>query len=521
MQEEEIKSRIIKFLEELPEREFDGKRVKDIRYDGWPIWWFFKQRFLGNHLISPLASHGEIIESILDNKKPGFRQNLKNKIAVFTLRNFMGYNEKTKLWISRLNKKRIIEKTDKKKIMFMAHSNSILLDAGHGYTVDRVKTAIKEVRDDPELEEYISIIDPLSHRSSLKLLEYENLVYGYVDKEIKEKAGKESSLLHKEWKDISKNLKGNIAEQFRPALDTFFSREVIYLIILYYEAYKKIIKQEKIRLTCFYAGGGVLSKCAIAASHKSGIKSLVVSHGLGISKLNPDQPDSVYYAIIGSKYRDNLIRIGVNPENIYVTGPAFMDEIVGYVGKGKKIKGRRRILIITTPMIEANLIKREEYVEYVEKLLSDLNKLENVEMTIKLHPREKSKIYDEIVKGLGYDNIKMVQGQEKSKLYSLINESDIVLGFVSTVSVEAMIIGKPSLIVNLLPAIPKDYIMSDERAVCMGREEAASKIVGEILDDRRKEKELLEKQEELIRDYLYKIDGKAGVRTLELIKEII
>ncbi len=529
--EKELYSEIQKFLEKFPEIEFDGKKVKDIQYDGWPIWWFFKQRFLGDHLISPLASHREIIKSILNNKKPRFKQNFKNKIVVFTLRKFLEYNEKSKLWVSEFNKKKS-PTTGKKRIMFMAHTNAILPDEDYGYTVDRVSSVVKKVRDDPELEEYISIIDPLSHKSSLKLLKYENLVYSHVDREIKKKARKESSFLHKKWKEISKNrsynseLEGNIAEQFRPALDVFFSGEIIYLLILYYETYKKIIKQEKIKLTCFYAGGGVLSKCAIAASHKSGIKFLFISHGLGASTRNPDQPDSVYYATIGSKYKESLIKLGVSPENISVIGPVFIDEVVPYI-KRKHLENKRKIILLATKSLTgSNILNKDIYVRYISKFLKEINKLNNIEIIMKLHPREKNlHVYQSIIDSSGYNNVKLIGSrgvdQLKSRLYDLIHKSDIVMSFGSTVSVEAMIIGRPSLVIDLMPGSYIDPVLNDKKKMLhITQKEDVSKIVRKILYDEKFKKEVIDNEKKLIQEYLYKVDGRAGGRVLEIIKEL-
>ncbi|RKX91903.1 MAG: hypothetical protein DRP84_10865 [Spirochaetes bacterium] len=514
--EKELDSEIQKFLENF------GGFVNDIQYDGWPIWWFFKQRFLGDRLLPPLPSYEEIINSILNREEVGFKQKFKNKVTVFSLGKFLEYNEKTKIFISRFNKGKSSKKTDKKRIMFMTHTNAILPDKDYGYTVDRIGSVVKEVRKDPELEEYISVISPLSHKNWLKLLDYPNLVYSYIDKEIKKKAKRGSILLHKKWKEISKEINYNlIGEHFKTALNVFFSRESIYLIILYYETYKKIIKQEKINFLCFYAAGGILSKCAIAAAHNSGVKSLTISHGLGAPSRNPDQPPSFYHAVIGDKYKEKYIELGVNPENIFVTGPVFMDEIVRYI-KDKNLQNKKKkILFATQPLVEDNYLSKEEYFNYIKEYLSDLKKLQNVDIKIKLHPREKYlEFYQNLLKSLNFERITIVKGQEKKLLYNLIKESDLVIGFSSTVLVEAMIIGTPIISIDLLIGGNDPIIQNRDKIIHLNPKKSIYPISKKILYDKKEQKSIIKKQRELLKEYLYKVDGKGGKRVVNLIKKL-
>lgn len=521
--EEELKAEINSFLENF------GASVKEIKYDGWPIWWFFKERFNRNSLLHPLPSHRQVVASVQKGRELGLKEKIKNKLTVFALKKFIEYNEKSKYWISKFNQKKPSSKTnkEKKRIMFLALTNAMLPDKKYEFTVDRVESALKEVREDSQLEEYLSVMSPLSHKNWSSLLNYPGLLYPYIDKEIRKKAKKNSTLLHKKWEEISEIPYDSVGEQFKPALNFFFSREMIYLIILYYETYKKIIQQEKIDLLCHSSGLGVISRCAMAAAHKSGIKSLHIRHGAGAPFRRSDEIASTYHAVKGPKYKERYVSVGINPENIFVTGSVFMDEIVPYIKEGPENHETKKILLATTPWLEDNRGDMETYVRYISKFLREINRLDNLEIILKLHPREKTaELYRSIIDAGGYENVKIVSGQGKdqlkSRLYTLITESDVVMCFGSTVGVEAMVIGRPSLVIDLIPNCYYGPILGNRKKVLhLNPAEDISKIVSKILKNQKAREEIINNQQEIIREYLYKVDGKAGKRVLKIIKELI
>jgi len=527
LKEEKIREKIVEFLEDFQGKGSNRGKVKDIRYDSWPIWWFFKFRFFMDRLLFPLPSHREIINSIMKNKKKGFKEKFQDKLIIFTLKKFLEFNERSKLLISKFSKrKKRGKKGEEKRIMFLIHTNAIILENENEFTVDRINSVVKEVRKSPEFEEYISIIDPLSHNSLLKLLRYENLVYSYIDKKIKEKAKRESFNLHKKWKKISEEvnydsgLEKDIWTFLKPSLELFFSQEFIYLIILYYETYKKIIREEKIRVLCCYADLGVISKCAIAAAHKLGIKSLYISHGLGMPIFNPDQPPSLYHAVIGARYKEEFVSLGVNPKNIFVTGPVFMDYIIPYIKKKKIKSGKKNITLVTQALVEDNFIEKKVYFNYIKKFLSELKKIPNVDIKIKLHPRERYLgEYGRIIKSLNSGNIEIVKSQKKEQLYNLIKESDLVIGFASTVLVEAMIINTPILIIDLIENTDP-ILRNRNKIIHLKPKESIYTTCKKILYNKNFKENIIKNEKKLIKKYLYKVDGKTGERITKIIKKL-
>ena len=502
---------IVEFLENL--------NLNDIKYDGWPVWWFFKWRFLSNRLLSPLPTHKEIMKSVRDNKPIKH-----NPFLNLALRKFVRYNEAAKIWISRYNKNKSPQ-TNKNVIMLLTHTNALLPDKEYGYTVDREKTVVNEIRKDPELEEYISSVMPLSHKPTLKLLNYPNPIYSYIDKEIKEKARENSSQLHKEWMELSKELTFDsesdkkLYKAFLPALNLFFSKEMIHIIILYYEAYKKIIREEKIRVICTAGGGSIHAKCAIAACKGQETKVLEIAHGLGAYALKIDQPDNFYIAVVSQKHKETVR--GISPDNIFVTGPTFMDNITPYKKHTASNNKKKRILFATTPKITDNLVDEKNYVAYMTKFIKDLNKLSNTEIIIKAHPRETDMgLYRSIASH--YDNVIVVTGTDKDQLYPLIRKSDVALTFESSITAEIMAIGTPLIVIDMNPWISNVITINDRaRVLHVGRDEDISQIVDKTLNNPDFRDKTIANQNENVRSYLYKVDGKCGKRVVDIIKQLV
>jgi hypothetical protein len=528
-EDDEIRKEIQKFLEEF------GEKVNEIKYDGWPVWWFFKVEFLKDSLPPQFSRQEKIAKSILNDKKLSIKEKIESSLKIFFIRKYIQYNEKSKFWISRFNhKEKPLLKKDKNRVMFLAHTNAILFkNSDENFEVDRIETVIREVRKDPQLEEYVSIIDPLSHNSKLKLLKYPNLVYKFIDAEIQKKANRSSHILNKKWNEIRDKLKFNskiktkILEHFKPALDFYFSKEFIYITVLYYETYKKIIREKEIKLLSLYASSRLIIRCAIAAADKEEIPSIHILHGIGLSRVKTDLPSSTHYLVPGEAFKKELIKLGVNRENIRVIGAVFLDTILEYTSKKrKKEKKQKEVLFLTSPYVEFNYLDKDYYFACIRKLLKEFKTLPKVHFLIKLHPNEKyMKEYQSLIRTLKCNNVDVIQNQSKESLYSLITNSDLFISFGSTATIEAMILDKPTINIILIKnedLLEFDPVSMDlDSGVHVKSIENTGEKIKKCLFDRKTRKKLKNARKRFKRSYLYKVDGNAGKRTVDVIKNLI
>lgn len=524
LSKEEIKKEIQKFFENF------NKSVEEIKYDSWPLWWFFRQLFITDALPTQFIGHKEIIDKVKSGKKPNRIEKIRNRIKILLLRKLFEYSEKSKTQISRFNKKESKIEKNKKTVMFLIHTNAIIFKPDGSFEEDRFQSLIDEVRNDSGLQIYLSIVDPLTHNSFLKLLKYENLIYRYITPGIIENIRRESSRLNKEWNKIKEKIIYNskienlIWEYNKPALNFFFSKELIYILLFYYEAYKDVIKKKDIKLLSLYAIGGPIIRCAIAAADRMKIRSIHIFHGLDVVEYL-DLPESLYHCVPGDEYKKKMIRAGINSNNIFVTGPAFMNEIVPFIKTDSEINAKtKRILFASNPTIDERpkMMDKENWYKYLKKYLNGLSKLRDTEIIVKPHPREKDiTIYKSIIKELDR-NIKLVTDHKKSILYSLIRGSDIVITFGSTVSLESTIIGTPTIIIDIIDFSKiSDPFLSGGHVKHVSLDAEIPAVVDGIINNPIMRDECIKNGKKFVQDYLYKIDGEVNKRILYIMKKLI
>jgi hypothetical protein len=523
--ESEIRGEIIDFLGRFK------VKISNLSYDGVPVWWFYELRFTCDSLMKPMPSHKEIAEAIYSSRKKDFFGRARFSLLSYALRKFIRLNEEVKIRVSRFNKNKSGQKNSgKKRVMFLAHTNYLLPDEKCGYSIDRIGSILKLVREDNELEDYVSFIDPLSYRTYLRLLKYENLAYSYIDKDIRKRAKKASKNIAGKWRETRGKLvfsgrDKQIFDELVGALDVFFSGEFLYVTLLYYETYKKIMQKEEIRILCFDSGTNIISRCAIAAADRTGAKSLHVMHGTAIPLVPLEKPDSFYVAAIGERYREAYIKCGMKPERVVVTGPVFMDEIVHYIGKRNKKTERKKILLATTTWVEDREGELQTYTDYIGKFLRETYAAGDVDIFLKLHPREKdSSVYQRIIESGSYKGVKVIpcsgETQTKRYIYGLLTEMDVVFSFISTLSTESMAIGIPAPLIGLSSKPLTDPILSDGRLLHLNADANLTELCGKIFHGEEYRKNLLGKQNEVINEFFYKVDGKAAERVVELMKRI-
>lgn len=93
-------------------------------------------------------------------------------------------------------------------------------------------------------------------------------------------------------------------------------------------------------------------------------------------------------------------------------------------------------------LAERRLAARE-----VEAVYRTMAELKNVELVVKPHPNEDVEPHNQVLKKVSADNIRLVQGIEP--IEALLSACDVLVTHHSTVGLEAVLLGKPLVIVNL------------------------------------------------------------------------
>ena len=369
----------------------------------------------------------------------------------------------------------------------------------------------------------------------------------YLKLKMIRKALKENENYYKIWQKLRYDQKfretlsfeGNsIQDAFEQDLDKFFGKETFHAV-LYIEMAKRLFDLEKpdlVLISCEYCIHG---RSTTIACKMRGIPSLALQHGIihpfhtGYFHL-PDEinqkrelspqycpiPDKT--AVYGPFVQNVLIEECNYPEDtIVITGQPRYDELAEPNKHFSRkefcrrygLDPNKKIALLAT---QPNPEKRRE--SFLSPTLRALKKLPNIQIVIKPHPNE-----DELWnKKIAQDkNVYATFIPKRSSIFEALYSCDIMLTINSTSAIEAMILDKPVVVVNLTGEIDLMPYGQSGAALEAYKEKDILPAVKKALYDENTKNQLKESRKKFIYEHAYKVDGKSTLRVAELIEEMI
>lgn len=271
---------------------------------------------------------------------------------------------------------------------------------------------------------------------------------------------------------------------------------------------------------------------AVRYCRELGIKSLIVQHGTpnkySLHAFAPFEADC--FAAWGDFTRDFLVRNGVNSERIVVTGgPVFdktcslkpdRDKIYRDIGLNPKIK---KLIIFTTQGSgrgsgPGNCPTEEEIETGITEICIAVSHYPDAQLLFQVHPEQIIKYVQELADKAGCSsdgNIKVIKYHDTEALMAI---SDGVITFFSTTAIDALILGKPLMLINLsddkgfFPFVPM------KAAFSAYAKEEIQPTFKRLLEN---PEELKEGREKAVSYVAYKVDGKSLQRVLALIDNFL
>lgn len=398
---------------------------------------------------------------------------------------------------------------------------------------------IKELMKNPMNEVIVVGLDD----SAKGKYEPENISYktfrDYVDVNINKLVNKAEESLKRNWDNLrdDKNFKQSLIYQKVPVweliedLVLFIFRTRFVELIEYIEILKRAIDIEKPDIIIVWDDRSRFGKTVVATAHLKKIPSLIVMHGIifdtsiitGAPDSGPTLADNM--AVFGQYTKDCLIRSGVSPEKIVVTGSPMHDRIVKMKFDKEKICSQlgidkdKKIVVFTTQPMEHIVYTTKSVAQerLVREIIKSLKNLSDVQLVIKLHPAENGKMHKRIVKEM-IANAVIIKDVD---IYELLNASDLLLTETSTTALEAMLVEKPVIIINLDNKPEMIPFVRSGAAIGVYKPENIVSAVKDALYNEDIRKKLAEKRKRFVYEQAYMVDGKAAERVVNLIKEMI
>ncbi len=507
--EENRKELIDQFIQEWSSRGNEKSIDSQFSLEGVPVWWFCKRYFVQHVMPKQINTFKEIY-----SQEPlSFARRVQLRVGSFFLRNAMWLNEKRKVAFFKAKK----TFSEDKKVLFVSYSNHITKKG----SIFRIQQIVDKVKGDKVLTPFVVFADPLS-RKSFKKLKGEETIYQYITPEIKKKSRKVANELSQSWKKISLKTKseqltsGNdkIWPYLQFAFDTFFSKKFLYLLVLYYEAYKAMLELENIDTIVMTSQNSLFEKAVLAAAKEKNKTCVLLQHGFAEGKVNPDLIGNFKIAVFSQLYKEKFEKMGLG-EQTTIVGPVIFDKIIQF--KREKVKKEEKtILFTTTPAVEDCLISKEEYAKSIKKILLDISKIPKTKVIIKPHPAERYiDQYEEIIKENNLQNITILNVLDREEFYKIMASSDVLLHFNSTAALEAMILGIPNVDVKVFGEKVPHFLEKETFSTIISLNSRVDLAILKVLSHQNRKDE-----QEYINHMCGNVDGKSFQRVAELIYSI-
>ena len=343
-----------------------GKSFDDLFHlDNIPLSWIYQRIFLPHVIPKPLTKKYKDENNKLTKLFLRKRRNITAKIIA----KYIQYNESRKYIISQKNKEQKNDlQTKIKKCLILTYLNHYenregvqkiariqgIIDHLKQYNSRKKNFEKNNLKEDnlsdenlkkDKLETYLIFADRLSSQPTDEKKVKLNTIYNHIDQENITKAQKKAREMYRLWKNIyQKEIETIISEEnkslwdyYNPIFTLYFSKEFLYLTILYYETFKKVIEKENIAVIVTTAQNGLFERCCFAAAKTKNIPTLFIQHGIGTISGKPELfLDNTHLAVFGPNIKKELVKSGINQNKITATGPVVYDEIIKYSKNQKK-----------------------------------------------------------------------------------------------------------------------------------------------------------------------------------------
>ncbi|MFQ5790970.1 MAG: hypothetical protein ACE5JI_10910, partial [Acidobacteriota bacterium] len=294
---------------------------------------------------------------------------------------------------------------------------------------------------------------------------------------------------------------------------------------------RTILVQEQPELLVLYAESSGLGRAAVAAACELGIPSFAIQHGIMYPRYYSHEhgadevggsadgacsvPMPTRTAVFGSLARQLLVTRGhYPPERIVITGSPKFDALVEAARGYDRRSIRSRLgLGQTGPMLV--VASRYSAIGPVfRELVRAAGSIPELRLVVKPHQAESSEPYQAVVDEEGARCVHIASASDN--LLELLFASDGLITVDSLASSEALVLGRPVLVVNL----PSNLTPLVERGVAVGvrRDEPIEARLRQFLFDPPSASELEARRKQYLQEFAYGADGGSTERILAALR---
>lgn len=258
----------------------------------------------------------------------------------------------------------------------------------------------------------------------------------------------------------------------------------------------------------------------IAMQSASVLPSNELYRRLFITNYGDESIKADYFLCTGEYYK-NLKSFSKVAKKVVVTGQPRYDILARRSEMYDRLKMMRNLGLNTDKKLilwatQTHALPYEENVENIDAVHDTMSSLEEVQLAIKLHPAENqiAPLYT------GNDSwTPLILGKDWD-INALVFACDLLITKDSTTAQEAVLLDKPVIILNLSGEQDRVHYVQEGVAIGVYEPAALAHAIKRSLNDTQFLEELKINREKYIRKYLFKNDGKATERIIDLLDSL-
>jgi UDP-N-acetylglucosamine 2-epimerase len=284
-------------------------------------------------------------------------------------------------------------------------------------------------------------------------------------------------------------------------------------------------------VVCLYAESSGWGRAAVAACRAQGIPTLGIQHGILYPtyysyRHDPDEADCPRpdrTAVFGEAARRFLVEAGhYPPESLVVTGSPKFDELLLASRSWDRAAIRERLgvrrderLVAVASRFRGIRETHQSIGSAFPGLVRVAEALPNVRILVKPHPAESTDGYARVIREFQAQRVSLLPPQ--GDLMQLLFAADALVTVESLAAVEALVLGRPVVILNMPTNLREMVAAGVALGVPAGADPRGTLL--SALEDEDLRQRLAEARRDYLGDVASGVDGRANERLLALVLE--
>ncbi len=349
---------------------------------------------------------------------------------------------------------------------------------------------------------------------------------GYMTQKIYEKVDEEVRSLEKKWNYLKRDhtFKNSVTYKDFELWD-LAKYKFLFLFFVRFpklieeiEIMKYVIDIEKADIIITENDRSPFAKMLLEVGNLADLPTLIVEHAMITDHPIYGHSSADKIAVMGEYMKRVRIKKGVNPNRIVITGQPRYDILTQKnrfrkedICKQLKIDPDKRIILFA-----ATHSSEEGSELLIRGIYEAAERYPETVLVVKPHPGDSDNLYREIANEMNVNTVITFD-----YLYELLHACDILITTHSAVGLEAMIVDKPVITINLTNK-PDPYPYAESgAAIGVYKSEGIPLAIKKALYDPQAKKALEVNRKKFVYEHAYKMDGLASRRVADLIEKMI